>query len=40
MSKVADGIWRGLQEAVAYAEGKAEESAYRVRVPEKIGVRA
>ena len=27
MSKVADGIRRGLKEAVAYAEGKADESA-------------
>jgi putative transcriptional regulator len=40
MSKAADGIRRGLKEAVAYAEGKADESTYRVRVPEKIDVKA
>jgi putative transcriptional regulator len=40
MSKVADSIRRGLQEAVVYAEGKADETAYRVRVPEKIDVKA
>jgi len=33
MSKVADGIRRGLREAVVYAKGKADESAYRVHVP-------
>jgi len=40
MSKVAGSIRRGLQEAVAYAEAKADESAYRVHVPEKIDVKA
>ena len=40
MSKVADSIRRGLREAVAYAEGKADESAYRVHVPAKIDVKA
>ena len=40
MSKVADSIRRGLKEAVAYAEGKADESAYRIHVPEKIDVKA
>src|ERR1700761_7569938 len=40
MSKVADSIRRGLQEAVAYAEGKADASAYRIHVPEKIDVKA
>jgi putative transcriptional regulator len=40
MSKVADSIRRGLQEALAYAEGQADESAYRVRVPDKIDVKA
>ena len=30
MTKVADGIRRGLQEAVAYARGEAKESDYRV----------
>jgi len=33
MSKVADGIHRGLQQAVAYAKGEADRSAYRVHVP-------
>ena len=40
MSKVADSIRRGLREAVAYAEGKADESTYRVHVPAKIDVKA
>jgi putative transcriptional regulator len=40
MSKVADGIRRGLQEALAYAEGTADERAYRVHIPEKIDVKA
>jgi putative transcriptional regulator len=40
MSAIADSIRRGLQEALAYAEGKADESAYRVYVPEKIDVKA
>ena len=40
MSKVADSIRRGLREAVAYADGTADESTYRVYVPEKIDVKA
>jgi putative transcriptional regulator len=40
MSKIADSIRRGLQEAVVYAEGKADASVYRVHVPEKIDVKA
>ena len=40
MSKVADGIRRGLAEALAYAEGEADESAYRVHVPKRIDVKA
>ena len=40
MSKVADSIRRGLKQAVAYAEDKADESAYRIHVPEKIDVKA
>jgi len=40
VSKVASSIRRGLREAIAYAEGKADESAYRVRVPVKIDVKA
>lgn len=40
MSKAADGIRRGLEEALAYVEGKAEEGAYRTHVPKKIDVKA
>jgi hypothetical protein len=40
MSKVADSIRRGLRQAVAYVEGKADESGYRVHVPAKIDVKA
>lgn len=40
MSKVADSIRRGLQEAVAYAKGGADKSSYRVHVPKKIDVKA
>lgn len=40
MSKVADSIKRGLKEALAYAEGKADQNAYRVHVPERIDVKA
>ena len=40
MREAADSIRRGLKGAVAYAAGKAEESAYRIHVPEKIDVKA
>ena len=40
MSKIADSIRRGLQEAVAYAKGEADKNAYRVHVPERIDVKA
>jgi len=40
MSKVADSIRRGLNEALTYAEGKADANAYRVHVPERIDVKA
>ncbi len=40
MSKVADSIRRGLKESVAYAEGKANERAYRIHVPQRIDVKA
>lgn len=40
MSKVADSIRRGLQEAVVYAEGAADKNAYRIHVPRKIDVKA
>jgi len=40
MSKVADNIRRGLRQAAAYDDGKADERAYRVYVPAKIDVKA
>ena len=40
MSTVAESIRRGLEQAVAYAEGTADERAYRVHVPERIDVKA
>ena len=40
MSKVADSIRRGLEEAIAFVEGPAEEERYRVHVPERIDVKA
>jgi len=40
MSKVADSIRRGLEEAVSYAKGQADAGAYRVHVPEAIDVKA
>jgi len=39
-SKVADSIRRGLEEAVAYAEGTADPSRYRVHIPDEIDVKA
>ena len=41
MSKtVAKSIRRGLEEALAYARGEADERKYRVHVPQRIDVRA
>ncbi len=40
MSKVTDSIRRGLEEAVAFADGKADPKAYRVHVPVDIDVKA
>ena len=40
MSEMADSIRRGLEQAVAYAEGKAEQAAWRIHVPEQIDVKA
>jgi len=39
-SKVADSIRQGLEEAVAYAEGTADPSRYRVHIPDEIDVKA
>jgi putative transcriptional regulator len=38
--KVADSIRRGLEEALAYAEGTADVSRYGVHIPENIDVKA
>lgn len=40
MSNVAASIRRGLEDAVAYAKGEADKSAYRVHVPEQVDVKA
>ncbi len=40
MSKGADSIRRGLNEAMAYAKGQAAAKAYRVHVPQAINVKA
>ncbi len=40
MSKVANSIRRGLEEAVAYARGEARGETYRVHVPKRVDVRA
>ena len=39
-SRVAEGIRRGLEEALAYAEGTADVSRYGVHIPEAIDVKA
>lgn len=39
-SKVADSIRRGLEEAVAYAEGTADMSRYGVHIPVDMDVKA
>lgn len=38
--KVADSIRRGLEEALAYAAGKADARRYRVTVPDGVNVKA
>ncbi|WP_372006323.1 helix-turn-helix domain-containing protein [Tistrella mobilis] len=40
MSTMADSIRRGLEQAVAYADGMADKQFYRVHVPPKIDVKA
>lgn len=37
---VADSILRGARQALAYVEGTADQSQYRVHVPKAIDVRA
>lgn len=40
MSTVADSIRRGLEEALAYAEGTADQGRYGIHIPARIDVRA
>ena len=40
MSKVANSIRRGLEEAVSLAKGKADAKFFRVHVPETVDVKA
>ena len=40
MSKVGEGIIRGLEQALAFAEGTADMSLYRVHIPPEIDVKA
>ena len=40
MSKVADSVRRGLEEALAYAEGTADKTAYRVHIPQTVDVKS
>ena len=39
-SKVAESIRRGLEEAIAYADGSADASRYGVHIPPEIDVKA
>jgi putative transcriptional regulator len=40
MSKVAESIRRGLEEALAYAEGATDASGYGIHIPTAIDVKA
>lgn len=40
MSNAANSIRKGLDEALAYAKGRASKKAYRVHVPEHVDVKA
>jgi putative transcriptional regulator len=40
MSKAGERIIRSARQALAFAEGKADRSKYRVHVPDEIDVRA
>lgn len=39
MSKVGEGILRGLEDVLAFIEGRADESLYRVHIPPEIDVK-
>jgi putative transcriptional regulator len=38
--RIADGILRGLNEALAFANGTADMSLYRVHIPPEIDIKA
>jgi len=40
MSKIGESMIRGLEQALAFAEGTAEEGTYVVHIPAEIDVRA
>jgi putative transcriptional regulator len=40
MSNIGESIIRGLEQALAFAEGTADVSRYRVHIPPEIDVRA
>jgi putative transcriptional regulator len=40
MSKVGEGIIRGLEQALAFIDGTGDESQYAVHIPAEIDVRA
>jgi putative transcriptional regulator len=40
MSKVGEGVIRGLEQALAFIDGTGDESQYRVHIPAEIDVRA
>jgi putative transcriptional regulator len=40
MSEVGEGILRGLEEALAFMEGTADESQYVVHIPPEIDIKA
>lgn len=40
MSTVAESIRRGLEQAIAYADGRADARDYGVHIPERVDVKA
>jgi putative transcriptional regulator len=40
MSKIGESIIRGFEEAIAFAEGTADMSLYKVHIPAEIDVKA
>jgi putative transcriptional regulator len=39
MSKAANSIRQGLEEALAYAKGRVSKKTYRVHVPKRVDVK-